>query len=280
MLYERALGEDHLNMIEPLNEITDFYLLRDRVDLAGACSQQALLIFERHNIHISPELAHCLHNMGRIYARLRIGDWGRKYYQRALTMREQILGHDHLDTAESLAYLAELDAVQGNPESAKSLILRSIAIREQVLGPDHPDTADSLEILGVVFRKFGELSQAEEVHRRVLEIRTQRLGPWHLDVGKAHKFLAAVYRIEGREVDARRHLQSALEIDSQIMLFPGEVSFTLAEESIPALRGIGSDKVAARFESIVAFINEKRNKYGIQPRSRKDGRERYGSSRE
>ena len=53
--------------------------------------------------------------------------------QRALAIREQQLGPDHPDTAQSLNSLAVLYYEQGKYELCEPLLQRSIAIREQQL---------------------------------------------------------------------------------------------------------------------------------------------------
>jgi tetratricopeptide (TPR) repeat protein len=67
--------------------------------------------------------------------------------QRALSIREQALGADHPDVAQTLQHLAELSQKQGKPEQAETLYSRALAIREQVLGADHPDTIATREAL-------------------------------------------------------------------------------------------------------------------------------------
>jgi tetratricopeptide (TPR) repeat protein len=60
--------------------------------------------------------------------------------QRALKIREQQLGPQHLDTALSLNNLAELYRTQGKYVEAEPLYQRALSIHEQQLGPQHPHT--------------------------------------------------------------------------------------------------------------------------------------------
>lgn len=68
----------------------------------------------------------------------------RTYIERALVIREQVLGPAHSDTAQSLNSLGILSIWQGKYEQAEPLLQRALTIREQILGPMHPDTAQSL----------------------------------------------------------------------------------------------------------------------------------------
>ena len=74
---------------------------------------------------------------------LRVARW---LQERALTIREKVLGPDHPDTA-NINNLAVLLWNQGELAAAQSLHERALVIKELVLGPDHPDTAASLHNL-------------------------------------------------------------------------------------------------------------------------------------
>ncbi|MGD1872999.1 MAG: tetratricopeptide repeat protein [Mastigocoleus sp.] len=64
--------------------------------------------------------------------------------QKALAIREKILGKEHPGTATSLNNLAAFYLYQKNYSKAEPLYLRSLAISEKILGKEHPDTATSL----------------------------------------------------------------------------------------------------------------------------------------
>ena len=60
--------------------------------------------------------------------------------QRALAIRETILGPEHPEVAERLHDLARLYTDQGRYSDAEPLYQRALAICEQQLGPEHPYT--------------------------------------------------------------------------------------------------------------------------------------------
>jgi transcriptional regulator with XRE-family HTH domain len=62
------------------------------------------------------------------------------WLERALEIREEMLGPDHPDTATSLNDLALVLRARGEWNRASDLLERALAIRERVLGHDHPDT--------------------------------------------------------------------------------------------------------------------------------------------
>jgi tetratricopeptide (TPR) repeat protein len=71
-----------------------------------------------------------------------IGDYpgARPYYERALAIREKVLGPEHPDTAYSLNNLGFLLQSQGDLAGARPYCERALAIFEARLGPEHPNT--------------------------------------------------------------------------------------------------------------------------------------------
>jgi tetratricopeptide (TPR) repeat protein len=62
----------------------------------------------------------------------------RPYYERALGIRERVLGAAHPDTATSLNNLGMLLQAMGDLAGARPYYERALGIRERVLGAAHP----------------------------------------------------------------------------------------------------------------------------------------------
>jgi tetratricopeptide (TPR) repeat protein len=107
-----------------------------------------------------------------------VGDLGgaRPWYERALAIRERLLGPDHPDTADGLNNLGILLRHQGELATARLLYERALAIREQVLGRDHPGTAEALNNLAVLLMVQGELTAARPLAERGLSVTERVLG--------------------------------------------------------------------------------------------------------
>jgi tetratricopeptide (TPR) repeat protein len=103
------------------------------------------------------------------------------YYERALAIRERILGPEHPGTAASLNNLGGLFQDQGDAALARRYYERALAIREKVLGPEHPDTAQSLNNLGFLLWSLDDLAGARRYYERALAIREKALGTEHPD---------------------------------------------------------------------------------------------------
>jgi tetratricopeptide (TPR) repeat protein len=121
---------------------------------------------------------------------------------RSLSIREQRLGADHPDVAQSFNNLAALYESQGRYTKAEPLLVRSLSIVEQQLGANHPDVATSLNNLALLYRSQGRYSEAEPLFVRSLSIYEQQLGADHSDVATSLNNLALLYKSQGRYSEA------------------------------------------------------------------------------
>jgi tetratricopeptide (TPR) repeat protein len=137
--------------------------------------------------------------------------------ERALALREKLLGPEHPDVAQSLNNLAVLYHAQGQYAKAEPLYQRALAIREQALGPAHPDTARSLNDLAALYHDMGAYGQAEPLYQRALAIREQALGPAHPDTARSLNNLAVLYGDMGAYGKAEPLLQRALAISEKTL---------------------------------------------------------------
>ena len=133
--------------------------------------------------------------------------------ERALALREEVLGKSHLDVALSLNRLGNLYQMQGLYRRAEPLYLRSLAIREAALDKNHPSIAASLNNLAVIYSDQGLYGQAEPLYLRALSIHEAIAGSNHPDVAKMLSNLATLYCQQGLYDRAEPLLQRALAID-------------------------------------------------------------------
>jgi tetratricopeptide (TPR) repeat protein len=148
-----------------------------------------------------------------------VGDFAgaRPYSERALAIREKVLGAEHPDTARSLNNLGELLRSQGDLAGARPYLERALAIREKVLGAEHPDTALSLNNLGVLLRSQGDLAGARPYYERALAINKKVLGAEHPDTALSLNNLGFLLRIQGDLAGARPYYERALAINEKVL---------------------------------------------------------------
>jgi tetratricopeptide (TPR) repeat protein len=137
--------------------------------------------------------------------------------ERALEIREKVLGLEHPDTAKSLNGLALLLWDQGELAGARPLHERALAIREKVLGPEHPDTAMSLNNLALLLQDQGDLTGSRPLYERALEILEKLLGAEHPNTNRARRNLARLLLAEGNPVQALAFGEAALPAHDQTL---------------------------------------------------------------
>jgi tetratricopeptide (TPR) repeat protein len=108
--------------------------------------------------------------------------------QRALAIREEVMGPEHPDTATTLNNLAELYRETGTYAQGEALHQRALAIREKALGPEHSETALSLNHLAELYRDTGACisrrSRSGKRHwDRSIQIRLCRSPIWRGSLG-------------------------------------------------------------------------------------------------
>jgi tetratricopeptide (TPR) repeat protein len=97
-------------------------------------------------------------------------DDARKLHERALSIRERVLGPDDPDVATTLTYLAAVYENLGRYEEAARLQTRALAIRERALGADHPDVAWVLNGLANAQTYLGRYAEAGNMYERCIAI--------------------------------------------------------------------------------------------------------------
>jgi tetratricopeptide (TPR) repeat protein len=137
--------------------------------------------------------------------------------ERALAIREKVLGLEHPDVATSLNNLAALYQNMGNYQKAEPLYQRSLAISEKVLGLEHPNVARSLNNLALLYHHMGNYQKAEPLHQRSLAIREKVLGLEHPNVATSLNNLAELYRDMGNYQKAEPLYQRSLAISEKVL---------------------------------------------------------------
>ena len=139
------------------------------------------------------------------------------FYRQALTMRERVLGADHLDTAHSAYNLARLYFDQARYVEAERLFSRSLAIRERVLGLEHPAIAQCLNALALLYWFWGRYAEAEPLYQRALPMRVRLLGPEHPDTAHCMNNLALLYVTQGRYAEAEQLHKRVLAVRERVL---------------------------------------------------------------
>jgi tetratricopeptide (TPR) repeat protein len=136
----------------------------------------------------------------------------RELHERALAIREKVLGPEHAATADSLNNLAIALYSKGDYEDARITNERALAIREKVLGPEHPATAKSLNNLAMALQRQGNVLRAKPLFERALQIAEKAFGPEHPATALILSTSAHLLQTQGHFAAARAREERALAI--------------------------------------------------------------------
>jgi len=132
--------------------------------------------------------------------------------ERALEIRERLLGTEHRDVAAAIDSLAIIYSGRGEFVKAEPLFKRALDIREKALGKDHPATGSSLNNLGELYYQQGKYVEAEPLHKRALDIRKKALGKDHPATAESLSNLASLYKRQGKYGEAESLYNQSLDI--------------------------------------------------------------------
>jgi CHAT domain-containing protein/tetratricopeptide (TPR) repeat protein len=137
--------------------------------------------------------------------------------ERAVTLREKLLGPDHPLVANSLNNLAKLYEELGDAERAVPLYDRAIKSYEKTLGAEHMALAAPLHNLGELYSAIGEYERGEPLFLRAIAIVTKALGAEHPHAATSANSLALLYRLTGRYDKAEEYFRRALAIREKVL---------------------------------------------------------------
>jgi MYXO-CTERM domain-containing protein len=132
--------------------------------------------------------------------------------QRALAIRESVLGEGHTDVGLSLNSLGALYEAEGEYARAERLYQRAIVTLTMALGSEHPYLATALDNLARLCVAKGDYARAGPLHQHALTIKIKALGEDHLEVGLSLNNLAVLFRKQGDYARAEPLNERALAI--------------------------------------------------------------------
>jgi len=140
-----------------------------------------------------------------------------KIYQRTLSIKEDVFGLDHMETADCLNGLGEMLWQKTDFEGAELFLRRALEIRRKTLGSDHRETIHALNNLAVLFWSKGDYDAAEPLYRKVLDIRKKVLGTEHVETATSFNCLAVLLWSKGDYDGAELYYRKALAIREKIL---------------------------------------------------------------
>ena len=207
---ERALGANHLEVAQVLNNLATVYHAKGEYAKAGPLFRRALDIKEKALGPEHPDVAGALNNLAIFYIHSSDYSKAESLFERALALKVKALGPDHPDVAMASNNLALVYHERGDDLKAEPLFRRALSIWEKALGPEHPRVSYALLNLAKLYQDKGDYAEAEPLLRRALAIDEKALGPDHPDVAFTLNNLAALHYDKGEYAKAELLSQRAL----------------------------------------------------------------------
>lgn len=134
------------------------------------------------------------------------------YYQKALKIRERILGTEHIDTAMSYNNVGTVYDAKGEYDKALECYEKALTIRNIALGKEHLLTAQSYHNIGETYNKMGEYDKALVYFEKALAIKEKTLVRQHPSTALTYNGIGVVYDAKGNYAKAMEYYGMALAI--------------------------------------------------------------------
>jgi hypothetical protein len=135
------------------------------------------------------------------------GDYALELFKGSLHIREQALGPDHPQVAESLlqmALLMDIMVEQAQDDALFSYLERAMAIREKSFGRDHPKVAETCLDAAMIYRNRNQWEKAAALYAKAREIFRKRYGPDHPNVTRMENEIAAIKNSDAKPGEKER----------------------------------------------------------------------------
>ncbi len=210
-LHAQILASDERDILTTLN-FADSLRKANQPDSALVYAESALKEAESVFGERDRMVAYAYHIKGLCYFDSKNFALSEKLFGKSAALRKELLGSDHLETAESLIYLGLTYMNLGKYADAENALQEAQDIKRGKLGTNHPDVADCQSKLAVIYRIRGSYTDAANLERRILHIFEESLGPEHDKVGVSLFNLGTTYRYLSRYNEAESLYVSALAI--------------------------------------------------------------------
>ena len=170
-IQRRVSGELHEEVCTALNELGVAWHEEDPWN-AAAAFQYAVAIGDHLYADGDPEHATSLSNLADLCAELDKPELALVYAERALAIREKLLGPWHLDVALSIANIASYHRACGRTERALALADQVAAIAPQLVETRQEVAATICFVTATIVLELGkDLDRALELYQRALDLR-------------------------------------------------------------------------------------------------------------
>jgi CHAT domain-containing protein/Tfp pilus assembly protein PilF len=142
--------------------------------------------------------------LGFLYLNLAKYDSTLVYWKKALNIRKELLGENHLDVATSYNNIGNVYSEKGEYELASENLFKSLQIRKELLGENSFPVASCYNNIGNVYKDMNEYDMALEYYFKSLQIKIELFGENHPEVAGNYNNLGLVF-------DEKNEIERALD---------------------------------------------------------------------
>lgn len=181
-IWQKAYGPNHVRTQRAEYNVASTLRLQGRTAQSLQMLRALLRRQESAESRDEQEIARTLSLLGRV--QMQVGDLqtAEETLDRALTMRTEILGAEHVSTLTTRTYAAELARLRGRLQEAEAELRSLVELTPRLFGDDNAATARARYQLSLTLIELGQPDEVEDLLRLALEARRQRLPEEHPDV--------------------------------------------------------------------------------------------------
>jgi len=155
--------------------------------------------------------AQLLVTMGQVYRRIHEEERAAHFLERALAIRDSMLGESDVKTVYARSSLAIVYWNLERYDEAEAMYLRCISDMDELIGHEHPNTLRMLANLANLYERTGRPERGLELYREIYEIRGRVLGAEDKDTLYAKYGVGANLRSLHRYEEAEPYIRESLE---------------------------------------------------------------------
>jgi tetratricopeptide (TPR) repeat protein len=140
-----------------------------------------------------------------------------EWYDKALAIREKVLGLEDPSTATTYSNIALVYYEQGEYAKALEWNEKSLAIKEKILDLEDPSMASTYDNIALIYNRQGEYAKAMEWQEKSLAIREKVLGLEHPSTAATYNNIGVVYEYQGEYAKALEWYNKSLAIKEKML---------------------------------------------------------------
>lgn len=145
------------------------------------CHRRTLALHKQESQERNEDLATHYDDLGKVYQETSAANRAASYFHKALTIRLNLHGQDHLSTASSFDRIGSAYTEQGDYDKALNFHHKAKHVKKKLLGRDHAKTAKSFWNIGDVHFKKKNYNEALVYFNKALDVQGRVLKDDHPD---------------------------------------------------------------------------------------------------